>query len=505
MGFAGLLWVSYILMRMLPLLLALGNLGFFRRAGAGRGSFWRAGWAVLAALVAGAGVAHGAYTFQTLDVPDGVNGTSAQGIEGGSVVGYYLDGSGHMYGFFYDGANFTKLDAPDGILGTQANGLSLGNIVGTYYDGNDTPHGFIFDGTNYTTVDYPGNGTTELNGIAGTKVAGSYEDSGGTKFAFFGNVSSLATIDFGDHDALAYGISGVNVAGSYFDIDHFGHGFVFNGTEINPIDPPLGSDGFQTFGSETLAISGRNLVGTYKDADNNTHGYVYNGTGFLTFEAPGNLSLSGVTSSTPNGISGTTIVGSYLDGEGDLHGYVATFFADPVPVITKQPANVGVLKGKSATFEVVVSSTITVAYQWQFKSTNIPGATKSKLTIPAASSASEGPYRVLIAFGGGNLTSHTATLTIQTAVKVVGQPSAASIKAGGTAKFTVRATGSGPLTYQWQRNGVALKNGGVVSGATAATLKLTKVAKANAGTYRAVVSNLASQATSANAKLTVLK
>jgi hypothetical protein len=165
--------------------------------------------------------------------------------------------------------------------------------------------------------------------------------------------------------------------------------------------------------------------------------------------------------------------------------------------------SVGVLKGKSATFEVVVSTTVTVAYQWQFKTTNIPGATKSKLTIPSASAANVGPYRVLISFGGGNLTSKTATLAIQTAVKITGQPSPVSVSAGGTAKFTVRATGTGPLKYQWQRNSVALKNGGVVSGATAATLKLTKVAKANAGSYRVLVSNLASKATSATVKLTV--
>ena len=49
-------------------------------------------------------------------------------------------------------------------------------------------------------------------------------------------------------------------------------------------------------------------------------------------------------------------------------------------------------------------------------------------------------------------------------------PQAASICAGGNASFTVAASGAGTLTYQWQKNGVDVANGGHVSGATTATL-----------------------------------
>ena len=62
--------------------------------------------------------------------------------------------------------------------------------------------------------------------------------------------------------------------------------------------------------------------------------------------------------------------------------------------------------------------------------------------------------------------------------------------AGGTAVFSVTATGSGSLGYQWQKNGTA------VAGATSPTLTLGNVQPGDAGIYTAVVT---SGATSASA------
>jgi hypothetical protein len=59
----------------------------------------------------------------------------------------------------------------------------------------------------------------------------------------------------------------------------------------------------------------------------------------------------------------------------------------------------------------------------------------------------------------------------------------------GTQILSVGATGTS-LTYSWRRNGVALTNGGVISGSTTATLTLTNPTTANAGSYDVVVTNL---------------
>jgi sugar lactone lactonase YvrE len=78
------------------------------------------------------------------------------------------------------------------------------------------------------------------------------------------------------------------------------------------------------------------------------------------------------------------------------------------------------------------------------------------------------------------------------------QPADLSVASGQPASFTVAATGTAPLSYQWQRDGVAIE------GATAATYTLATTALADSGaTFRAVVSNAAGSATSDSATLTV--
>jgi hypothetical protein len=77
------------------------------------------------------------------------------------------------------------------------------------------------------------------------------------------------------------------------------------------------------------------------------------------------------------------------------------------------------------------------------------------------------------------------------------QPVSQTIPLGGTATFTVAATGTGTLTYQW------VKNGAAITGANAATLSLTSVQATDAGGYRVVVSNAAGSTPSTDAILTV--
>jgi hypothetical protein len=82
-------------------------------------------------------------------------------------------------------------------------------------------------------------------------------------------------------------------------------------------------------------------------------------------------------------------------------------------------------------------------------------------------------------------------------------PAALNIAMGQTATFTVTAAAVPEPAYQWQRNGVALKDGENVSGATTATLKLSSAATASAGNYTVVVTNASGSATSSPAALAV--
>jgi len=75
--------------------------------------------------------------------------------------------------------------------------------------------------------------------------------------------------------------------------------------------------------------------------------------------------------------------------------------------------------------------------------------------------------------------------------------------AGTTAAFSVGVTGTAPFTFQWQRNGANLVNGGNVSGATTSELTLTAVTTNDAADYTVVVSNPAGSVTSVVAALSV--
>ncbi|MGB9626442.1 MAG: immunoglobulin domain-containing protein, partial [Phycisphaerae bacterium] len=83
-------------------------------------------------------------------------------------------------------------------------------------------------------------------------------------------------------------------------------------------------------------------------------------------------------------------------------------------------------------------------------------------------------------------------------------PQSGTICAGAAAVFTVAATGSGTLTYQWQKNRVDLSNGGSYSGVTTPTLTVSGASTADAGSYRCVVGNAYGSATSNEAALTVI-
>ena len=71
--------------------------------------------------------------------------------------------------------------------------------------------------------------------------------------------------------------------------------------------------------------------------------------------------------------------------------------------------------------------------------------------------------------------------------KIVAQPVNRTNVAGSTATFSVEATCSNPLSYQWFKNGIDLTDGGNISGAYTSTLSLANVQAADAGSYSVVV------------------
>ncbi|HEU5133563.1 MAG TPA: PQQ-dependent sugar dehydrogenase [Steroidobacteraceae bacterium] len=101
-----------------------------------------------------------------------------------------------------------------------------------------------------------------------------------------------------------------------------------------------------------------------------------------------------------------------------------------------------------------------------------------------------------LARGGGEV--FRVQFTASTAPSISSHPSSITVGAGQTASFSVTASGTAPLTYQWQRNGVNIPN------ATSPTFSFTTTTGDNGAMFRAVVSNSFGSVTSNSATLTVL-
>jgi hypothetical protein len=172
-----------------------------------------------------------------------------------------------------------------------------------------------------------------------------------------------------------------------------------------------------------------------------------------------------------------------------------------VPLLTAinlGPQSQTVNQGASVTFSVAASSGWPLSYQWQLNSNNISGAIYSSYTITNAQPADAGAYSVVVSSFAGSLVAPEATLTVNVPLAITAQPQSLTVAPGGTAVFSVTASGNPPLTYQW------LFNGSNIAGATASVYSNTNVQLADAGQYGVVVSNPSGSVSSLNATLDVV-
>ena len=170
------------------------------------------------------------------------------------------------------------------------------------------------------------------------------------------------------------------------------------------------------------------------------------------------------------------------------------------PVIVAQPQPATATVGQAVQFSVTATGSAPLTYQWQRNSQNLLLATASTYVLANAQLANAGDYRVVVSNRAGDTTSQVAKLTVNpgaVAPVIVGQPQPAIATVGQAVQFSVTATGSAPLSYQWQRN-----NQNILS-ATDATYVVASAQIANSGDYRVIVGNGAGNTTSQVAKLIV--
>jgi hypothetical protein len=179
--------------------------------------------------------------------------------------------------------------------------------------------------------------------------------------------------------------------------------------------------------------------------------------------------------------------------------------------ITAQPqGGLICIAGTNASFSVSALGQAPLSYQWRLNRTNlvnnarIAGVTGTNLTINALVTGDTGSYDVVVTNVYAAATSQVATLSVFLPVGISVPPQNTAVIVGSNAVLSVTATGTPPLSFQWQQNGTNLSNGGRISGATSNVLTIAATLTNDAGSYTVSLTNPVSALTSAVATLTVL-
>jgi hypothetical protein len=310
----------------------------------------------------------------------------------------------------------------------------------------------------------------------------------------------------------------------------------------------------QTPGSNILTLRFTNYVTvsnalvmaayfTNAPSGSNTYKWQYNfndipgfspyGLSFSNLTLPANqvyAGNSGIYSVFFNGVVGSAVVVNQQE-------YDSYWALGTPPALNSSPQGTNVTAGANATFSVngfVPRSpyfNLSNTFYWYFNGSNLVGFARasgtvatnhegnggvklsytlsnsvSTLTLNNTSSSQAGAYTVIVSNFWGSVTSSPAILgLIATPPGIVSQPSPRSVLVGQNASFSVIASGTAPLGYQWQKVGVGdLSDGGVYSGVASNVLTLSPVSLAHAGSYLVVITNVAGTTNSATATLAVL-
>jgi len=339
---------------------------------------------------------------------DGSGGTIVSGISGTNIVGWYVDASDYTHGFLYNGSTYTTLDDPNGVGATYAQGISNNVVVG-YYETNIMEgdgiggHGFLYSGGSYSTIDVPGaiaGAATSAQAISGNNIVGWYDDTNGNTYGFNATIGGIKT------GSLKVNINppAAATAGAQWCVDG-GIGQP-SGTTVSGL--PVGNhiitfsaiSGWTSPSNQIVSITAsltNTATGIYLafapqittvTLPNGTNGFAYNqqlsATGgqlpYNWFLKAGSLP-SALTLATNGLISGIPTT----NGSFNLVVEVTNAFSLPATqaltllvgsypnVVWIQPTNgsVMVAAGSSVTFTVSVSGTGPFSYQWQQNGTNL--------------------------------------------------------------------------------------------------------------------------------------
>jgi uncharacterized repeat protein (TIGR03803 family) len=442
----------------------------------------------------------GAQTLQTICSFSAASGAYPNMLTRGNDGNFY--GTTPSEGGYGQGTFFQV--TPSGTLTTlvsfnntlaHLNALTLGNdgnFYGTTIYGGNGNYGTIFQATTngtmttlasfsntngarpYAALALQGDGsfygTTDAGGITNS----TYTEGMGTVFKVTtnGSVTTLVSFNYENGANPAAGLTMGN-DGSFYgttaDGGSGGYGTVFkvttNGT-MNTLVSFSNTNGGYPVNALTLGVDGSFYSTTYASGSG-AYGTVYRVTtnGSLTTL----VSFNNDNESNPNALT--------LGNDGNFYG------------TTYGGAN----GGDGTIFQVAINGTMTTLVS--FSNTN--GAhPQAALTL-----GNDGNFYGTTRAGGSSGYGTVFRLLVTPVIAV--QPYNQVLSVGATVTFLVSATGLNPISYQWQKNGTNLMNGGKISGATTNAITIDGISDNDAASYSVVVQNAFGSVTSSNALLTV--
>jgi hypothetical protein len=242
-----------------------------------------------------------------------------------------------------------------------------------------------------------------------------------------------------------------------------------------------------------LENSSSNMYGVYISLGSSTNPYPVLVTFNLSSFVIGGTNANGSTHQITLNLVGA---GTNFPANFNFSGNTAQAVTNlTIQVGAAGPVSQTVCPGDSATFSTVASGTGPYSYAWLKNNAAISGQTNSSLTLNNVNAGDAATYSVIVNGLMGSVTN-SATLTVNTPVTATPLSNVTDCP-GDSAIFSTVASGTGPFSYVW------LKNGALLAGQNSNTLTLNNVSASDAATYSVVVSGACGSAVTNSAILTV--
>lgn len=163
------------------------------------------------------------------------------------------------------------------------------------------------------------------------------------------------------------------------------------------------------------------------------------------------------------------------------------------PVISRQPSNVIACGGDYVMLHVQTEDT--AYYQWQKNGQDISGANQSSLVFQNTGTEDQGNYTCMVSNSFGTTESNPAYVFVNLGPEILTQPSDAWLQREKRAQIRIDATGSAPMSYQWQKDGID------IAGANSPELKISSADFIHEGNYSCMITNACGSVHSSEASI----